>query len=171
MEEVIAEQSANFAEYIFKKIGLMKCVSSIYDEIEEEFAGSYSRTNDYDDDCSTAATYGGTLTDTYTIIESGKCCYTIRSKLSLQEQQLLRILAQKKTFDISVERADRFGQLWSIKFSLPLVPNKPHGDLLSLSYLLQISTQGKLVDFKASSNRELDEAQLERLIFFYSMKC
>lgn len=148
----------------------MKCVQSIYDEIEEEFAGNYSRTNDEGDDWSTAATYGGTLTDTYSLIESGKFCYTVRSKLSLQEQQLLRILAQEDKFDISVERTDCFGQLWSIEFSLPLVPNKPHGDLLSLSYLLQISTQGKLVDFKASSNRELDEAQLERLIFFYSIK-
>jgi hypothetical protein len=171
METATRKQSISFAESIFKRLGLIKCVQSIYDEIEEEFAGSYSRTNDYDDDCSTAATYGGTLTDTYTIIESGKCCYTIRSKLSLQEQQMLRILAQKKTFDISVERADRFGQLWSIEFSLPLVPNKHNGDMLTLSYLLKISTQGKLVSFKASSNRELDEAQLERLIFLHSMKC
>ena len=171
MEEVIAEQSANFAEYIFIKIGLMKCVSSIHDEIEEEFAGSYSTKNDGGNHCSTAATYGGTLTDTYTLIESGKFCYTVRSKLSLKEQQLLRILAQKTTFDISVERADRFGQLWSFEFSLPLVPNKPNGDMLTLSYLLQISTQGKLVSFKASSSHELDEAQLERLIFLYSMKC
>jgi hypothetical protein len=171
METAIRKQSISFAESIFKRLGLIKCVQSIYDQIEEEFAGSYSRTNDYDDDCSTAATYGGTLADTYSLIESGKFCYAVRSKLSLQEQQLLLILAQKKTFNVSVERADRSGQLWSIEFSLPLVPNKNNGDLLTLSYLLQISTQGKLVSIQASSNRELDEAQLERLIFLYSMKC
>jgi hypothetical protein len=171
METAITEQSVSFADSIFKKLGLIKCVQSSYDEIEEEFAGSYSSKNDDGDHCSTAATYGGTLTDTYTLIESGKFCYTIKCKLSLQEQQMLLILTQKKRFDISVERADHFGQLWSIDFSLPLVPNKHNGDMLTLSYLLQISTQGKLVSFKASINRELDEAQLERLIFLYSMKC
>ncbi len=170
METVITKDSISFAEGIFDRLGLKKCISSIFDEIEEEFAGSYSQTNYEGDDWSTSATYGGTLTDTYILIEDGKFCVPLKHHLNSAEQQFLLILSQNQKLEIAVERADHFGQLWTLAFTVPLVPNNPNSDTLELSYQLTISTQGKLSSLQASSNRELDEFQLKRLLFLYSMK-
>jgi hypothetical protein len=51
-----------------------------------------------------------------------------------------------------------------------VIPNKPTGDTLELDYQLIISTQRKLVNIRASSNRQLDEAQMQRLSLLYKLK-
>jgi hypothetical protein len=80
------------------------------------------------------------------------------------------MLARKQDLELSVRRSDHFGQLWSLSFSLPVIPNKPTGDTLELDYQLIISTQRKLVNIRASSNRQLDEAQMQRLSLLYKLK-
>jgi len=170
MDTVTSRKLTRYAEDIFQRTGLGKCIDSIYDEIEEEFSGSYFKTNNNDEDWTIAATYGRELTDTYPLIENGRLCHAIKYELNDSEQQLILMLARKQDLELSVRRSDHFGQLWSLSFSLPVIPNKPTGDTLELDYQLIISTQRKLVNIRASSNRQLDEAQMQRLSLLYKLK-
>ena len=159
------------AVLLFQKTGLSRCVSSIYNEIEEEISGRFTRLNDEDDEGSRSVPYyGGVCYCSHSLVDVGKFSYQLNNELNEVEKALLLRIVEDKSLNISVERTDFEGQQWSFDLLIPYVLNQHDSETFDLSCSVTVSAYRQIYDITAQSSSGLSENQIAMTLAMYSLQ-
>ena len=171
MKSISTEELLKLANLIFKKTGLASSIESIKNEIESELEGAYSRIDSEDDDePSSYPSYGGVVYDRYSAIENGELSYELNRDLSKEQIDLLFRFIDDNNLEISVERTDYSGQVWSFELKIPFVLNKQDCETFTLNFSIKLSAFGSNYEIDAYTWDELTQEQISKIFTMYSLQ-
>jgi hypothetical protein len=141
-----AEKSENnlklFADNLFVDTGLSKCVTRIFDCIEDELYNEFSPDQI---DVEGYPGYGGIVSTRFQIIKNGELNYSLVPFISIYEFKLLISLSDNNSIVCSVDRSDK-GHHWTID----MVLNSNQSDKICDDIFMKLSVN---VTISGSANK------------------
>ena len=165
------------ADLIFKKTGLAENVINLTDDFEYEFEGKYERikgdNNDEDEEEDYSVPYyGGTCYIDYELISDGQIDYSLGTKLTDKQKQLLLKFSNDGKLIFNIERVDfDFEQVWNFSLMIPHEPNVQESEIIELEYVVKatLSNNECCYSLECSTEVNLTDDEISQIAVIYSL--